>query len=71
MKAVGVHAWGEALRMEELPEPAFTLGHSFVRMQPATVGQIDRTVWSCAFLKRPLAWPARLAGALDCAQEKG
>jgi NADPH:quinone reductase len=53
MKAVRVHAWNEPPRLEELPEPQRGPGHTLVRMQAATVGHIDRTVWSGAFLRHP------------------
>jgi NADPH:quinone reductase len=53
MKAVRVHAWNEAPRLEELPEPQAGPGNSLVRMHAATVGHIDRTVWSGAFLRHP------------------
>lgn len=53
MKAVRVHAWGEPPRLEELPEPQVGPGRSLVRMHAATVGHIDRTVWSGAFLRHP------------------
>jgi NADPH:quinone reductase len=53
MKAVRVHAWNEAPRLEELPEPQGGPGRTLVRMHAATVGHIDRTVWSGAFLRHP------------------
>ena len=53
MKAVRVHAWGEAPRLDELPAPAAASGRTLVRMQAATVGHIDRTVWRGAFLRHP------------------
>ena len=53
MKAVRVHAWGEPPRVEELPEPLAAPGRTLVRMHAATVGHIDRTVWSGAFLRHP------------------
>jgi NADPH2:quinone reductase len=53
LKAVRVHAWGEPVRPEELPEPVAPPGHALVRMQAATVGHIDRTVWRGAFLTHP------------------
>jgi NADPH2:quinone reductase len=53
MKAVRVHAWGEAPRVEELPDPQPAEGFSLVRMHAATVGHIDRTVWSGDFLRHP------------------
>ena len=54
MKAVRVHAWGEPPRLEELPDPPPpAAGRSLVRMHAATVGHIDRTVWSGQFLRHP------------------
>jgi NADPH:quinone reductase len=53
MKAVRVHAWNEAPRLEEVPEPQGGPGRSLVRMHAATVGHIDRTIWSGAFLRHP------------------
>jgi NADPH2:quinone reductase len=53
MKAVRVHAWNEPPRVEEVPEPVAAPGTSLVRMQAATVGHIDRTVWSGQFLRHP------------------
>ena len=53
MKAVRVHAWREPPRLDTLPDPAGGAGRTVVRMQAATVGHIDRTVWSGAFLRHP------------------
>jgi NADPH2:quinone reductase len=53
MKAVRVHAWGEPPRLEEMPDATGGAGRTLVRMQAATVGHIDRTVWSGAFLRHP------------------
>lgn len=53
MKAARVHAWGEPPRLEALPEPAGRAGASLVRMRAATVGHIDRSVWSGTFLRHP------------------
>jgi NADPH2:quinone reductase len=53
MKAVRVHAWGEPPRVEDIAEPAGGPGRSIVRMHAATVGHIDRTVWSGQFLRHP------------------
>jgi NADPH:quinone reductase len=53
MKAVRVHAWGESPRVDEVPEPRGGPGLTLVRMQAATVGHIDRTVWSGEFLRHP------------------
>jgi len=53
MKAVRVHAWGEPPRLEDLAEPRGGPGRTLVRMHAATVGHIDRTVWSGQFLRHP------------------
>lgn len=53
MKAIRVHAWNEAPRVENLPEPRGGTGLTLVRMHAATVGHIDRSVWSGAFLRGP------------------
>ena len=53
MKAVRVHAWGEPPRLDDMPEPQAGPGRTLVRMHAATVGHIDRTVWSGAFLRHP------------------
>jgi NADPH2:quinone reductase len=53
MKAVRIHGWNQPPRVEEVPQPAAAPGRTIVRMQAATVGHIDRTVWSGAFLRHP------------------
>ena len=53
MKAVRIPGFGTAPVLEELPEPQPRPGRAIVRMAAATVGHIDRTVWSGAFLKHP------------------
>jgi NADPH2:quinone reductase len=53
VKAVRVHAWGEAPRVEDVPEPQAPPGFSVVRMAAATVGHIDRTVWGGQFMVHP------------------
>ncbi|RST50621.1 zinc-binding alcohol dehydrogenase family protein [Variovorax sp. MHTC-1] len=53
MKAVRVHAFGAAAVLEEVEDPLPRAGRSVVRMAAATVGHIDRTVWSGGFLKHP------------------
>jgi NADPH2:quinone reductase len=53
MKAVRVHAWGEAPVLEDLPEPTAGEGVALVRMHAATAGHIDRSVWSGTFLRHP------------------
>ena len=53
MKAVRVHAFGQAPRVEALPQPAPAAGRSRVRIHAASVGHIDRTVWGGQFLRHP------------------
>lgn len=53
MKAARVHAWGEPPRIEDVAEPRGQAGFSLVRMHAATVGHIDRSVWSGTFLRHP------------------
>ena len=53
MRAARVHGWGEAPRIDELPRPRGGDGLTLVRMHAATVGHIDRSVWSGTFLRSP------------------
>ncbi len=53
MKALRVHAWGEPPRLEELPSPVRSPGHSLVRVRAASVGHIDHTIWGGNFALRP------------------
>jgi len=53
VRAVRVHAWGEPPRVEEVADPAASGGSSVVRVAAATVGHVDRTIWSGAFLRHP------------------
>lgn len=53
MRAARVHAWGEEPRIEDVAPPNGGAGLSLVRMHAATVGHIDRSVWSGTFLRRP------------------
>ena len=53
MKAMRVHAWGQPPLAEVLDDPRPAAGRTIVRMQAATVGHIDRTVWSGSFLRHP------------------
>jgi len=53
MKAVRVHAWREPPRIDEVPPATAGPGHTLVRMQAATVGHIDRSVWSGTFGRHP------------------
>ncbi|MEO8652829.1 MAG: zinc-binding alcohol dehydrogenase family protein [Ramlibacter sp.] len=53
MKAARVHALGEAPRIDEVEVPVAIHGRTIVEMQAATVGHIDRTVWSGNFFQHP------------------
>lgn len=53
MKAVRVNAFNQAPVLEEAVEPRLRPGRTIVRMEAATVGHIDRTVWRGSFLKHP------------------
>lgn len=53
MKAVRVHAWGEAPALDEVPEPREVDGCSIVRIEAASVGHLDRTIWRGDFLHPP------------------
>ena len=48
-----MHAWREPPRVDEVPDASAGAGHTLVRMQAATVGHIDRAVWSGSFLRHP------------------
>ena len=53
MKAVRIAGFGAAPVLEDWPDPPPRAGRTLVRMAAATVGHIDRTVWSGAFLRHP------------------
>ncbi|HEY2978284.1 MAG TPA: zinc-binding alcohol dehydrogenase family protein [Burkholderiaceae bacterium] len=53
MKAVRVHAFDATPVLEDVAEPRPRAGRTIVRMEAATVGHIDRTVWRGSFLKHP------------------
>jgi NADPH2:quinone reductase len=53
VKAMRIPAFGAAPVLEQLPDPQPRPGRTIVRMAAATVGHIDRTVWSGAFLTHP------------------
>lgn len=53
MKAMRIPGFGAKPELEDLPDPQPRPGRSIVRMAAATVGHIDRTVWSGAFLRHP------------------
>ncbi|MDR6886052.1 MULTISPECIES: quinone oxidoreductase family protein [Variovorax] len=53
MKAVRIHGFDAVPLLEEVPDPVHRPGRTIVRMQAATVGHIDRTVWRGSFLRHP------------------
>jgi len=53
MRAVRVAEWGAPVSVHEVADPLPTDGHTIVRVHAATVGHIDRTIWSGAFLRHP------------------
>lgn len=53
MKAVRIHGFDAVPVLEEIAEPMARPGRTIVRMEAATVGHIDRTVWRGSFLKHP------------------
>lgn len=53
MKAVRVHAFNAPPVLAQVAEPPLLPGRTIVRMEAATVGHIDRTVWRGSFLKHP------------------
>ena len=53
MKAVRVHAFNAPPVLAQVAKPSLLPGRTIVRMEAATVGHIDRTVWRGSFLKHP------------------
>ena len=53
MKAMRIHAWGEAPRLEDLSEPAPRPGRTLVRMAATTVSHLDRSIAAGGFLRHP------------------
>lgn len=53
MKAVRVRAFGAVPVLDDIAEPRLRAGRTIVRMEAATVGHIDRTVWRGNFLRHP------------------
>lgn len=53
MKAVRIHGFDAVPVLEELADPVAQPGRTLVRMEAATVGHIDRTVWRGSFLRHP------------------
>jgi NADPH2:quinone reductase len=53
MKAIRIHGFDAVPVLEEVTDPVARPGRTIVRMQAATVGHIDRTVWRGSFLRHP------------------
>ncbi len=53
MKAVRIHGFEAVPVLEDIVEPIAQPGRTIVRMEAATVGHIDRTVWRGSFLRHP------------------
>lgn len=53
MKAVRIQGFDAVPVLEEIAEPIAQPGRTIVRMEAATVGHIDRTVWRGSFLRHP------------------
>lgn len=53
MKAVRVAEWNVPVTVHEVADPLPMDGQTIVRVHAATVGHIDRTIWSGAFLRHP------------------
>ncbi|MEO8523851.1 MAG: zinc-binding alcohol dehydrogenase family protein [Caldimonas sp.] len=53
MKAMRIHDWGEAPRLEEMPEPVPRPGRTLVRMAATTVSHLDRSIAAGGFLRHP------------------
>jgi NADPH2:quinone reductase len=53
VKAVRIHGFDAIPVLEEIADPVAWPGRTLVRMEAATVGHIDRTVWRGSFLRHP------------------
>jgi NADPH2:quinone reductase len=53
MKAVRVTEWNTPVALDDVADPQPADGHTIVRVHAATVGHVDRTIWSGAFLRHP------------------
>jgi NADPH2:quinone reductase len=53
VKAVRIHGFDAIPVLEEIADPVARPGRTLVRMEAATVGHIDRTVWRGSFLRHP------------------
>jgi NADPH2:quinone reductase len=53
VKAVRIHGFDAIPVLEEIADPVARPGRTLVRMEAATIGHIDRTVWRGSFLRHP------------------
>ena len=53
MRAVRVDEWNVPVTVVDVADPQPTDGHTLVCVHAATVGHVDRTIWSGAFLRHP------------------
>lgn len=53
MRAIRVAEWNAPVIVDDVAEPQPADGHTLVRVHAATVGHVDRTIWSGAFLRHP------------------
>ena len=53
MRAVRVSEWSTPVIVDDVDAPQPTDGHTIVQVHAATVGHVDRTIWSGAFLRHP------------------
>ena len=60
MKAIRVHAFDAPPVLEDVADPVARVGRTVVRMEAATVGHIDRTVWRGSFLKNSNRFSANI-----------
>jgi len=72
MKAIRIHGFDAVPVLEEVADPVARPGRTIVRMQAATVGHIDRTVWRGSFLRHlPLPYtPGVEAAGIVVASER-
>jgi NADPH2:quinone reductase len=64
MRAVRIHEWGDAPRVEEVPEPVRDDGQVLVEVQAAALSHLDLTVASGSFdLRPPLPYTGGVEGS--------
>jgi NADPH:quinone reductase len=53
VKAMRIHGWGEAPRLDDVPEPGPQPGRTLVRMAATTASHLDRSIAAGGFLRHP------------------